>query len=374
MPRRREADRAARVDQHVDDRREQALGPVGRVGHLRVQGREHRRRVGVHRHQRAPAEAQPRRLGRRRRAVAGHVAHHQGQAAVGQREGVVEVAPHEQRALGRLVAGGQAQAADRRQALGQQAVLDRLPELALGLLDRLAPRRSGDRVALALHLALHEVEALHQLGQLAHGVATRGDRVGQAPARDAADALAEERHRPADPAPELPADDGDDDEGQQRGRADGGEGQEAAAVVGRERVDALGLDLLDQPGVLGAEGVEAPLAEALVDPADRLLLPPLSAQADELHRLREPELGGPVDRVRRGLELGLAAQPLAQLRYLRRIAVAGHRVLVEVVAARQQDVGAVRALRADQVGQELVGDLLAGARASRRRRGSRSRC
>ena len=119
----------ARVDEHVDDRGEQALRPLGRLGHLRVEGREHRRRVGVHRDEGAPAEAQAGGLGGRRGAVARHVAHHHGQAAVEQRDGVVEVAAHQQRPLGRLVAGGQAEAPHARQALGQEAALDRLPEL-----------------------------------------------------------------------------------------------------------------------------------------------------------------------------------------------------------------------------------------------------
>ncbi len=234
MPAGGEADRAARVDQHVDDRGEEALGALGRLGHLGVQRRQHGGRVGVHRHQGAPAEAQARGLGGRRGAVAGHVADHHRQAAVGQHEGVVEVAAHQQGALGRLVAGGQPQAAHARQALGQQAVLHRLPELALGPLGGLAPGRRRDRVALALHLALHEVEALHQLGQLAHGVAARGDRVGQPPARDAPDALADSSATgPPTRRQSWRLTTATTIRVSSAAAHDGGEGQQAAAVVGR---------------------------------------------------------------------------------------------------------------------------------------------
>ena len=331
-------------------------------GHLGVERREHGGRVRVHRHQGAPAEAQPGGLGGGRRAVAGHVAHHHRQPPVGQHRGVVEVAAHQQRPLGRLVAGGQAQAAHARQALGQQAALDRLPQLPLGALGRLAAGGGGDGVALALHLALHEVEPLHQLGELAHRVPARWDGVGQAAARDAPDALAEQRDRPAHPAPELAADHRDHHEGQQGRGADRGEGQQAAAVVRGQRVDARLLDLLQQLGVLAAEGGEARLAEALVDAPDGLLLAALAAQADELDGLGEPELGGAVDRLGRLLERRPAAQPLAQLGHRGRVAVARRLVLGEVVAARQQDVGAVGALGAEQVREQLVGDLLARAR------------
>jgi hypothetical protein len=241
-------------------------------------------------------------------AVAGHVAHHHRQPPVGQHRRVVEVAAHQQRPLGRLVAGGAG--AGRARSAGARAAgrSGPPPQLPLGALAASRRAAAARRRRAAQHLPLHEVEALHQLGELAHRVPARWDGVGQAAARDAPDALAEQRDRPAHAAPELAADHRDHHQGQQGRGADRGEGQQAAAVVRGQRVDARLLDLLQQLGVLAAERGEAGLAEALVDAPDGLLLAALAAQADELDGLGEPELGGAIDRLGRLLQRRPAAQ------------------------------------------------------------------
>lgn len=357
-----ERHRAVGVDQHVDDRGEQPLGAVVRARHLVVERREDGGRVRVHGHQRAPAEAQAGRVRRGRRAVAGHVPHHHRQPPIGQHHRVVEVPAHQQGLLGRPVAGGQPQAPRAGQALGQQTLLDGLPQLALGLLGGLAAGRRRHRLALALHLALHEVEPLHQLGQLAHGVLAGRDRVGQAPPRHAPDARAEQGHRPAHPPPELAAGHRHHQQGEHRRGHDGREGDLPAPVAGGQGGQALALDLLEQPRLLGAEAVEARLAEPLVDAPLRLAAAPLAPEPDELDGLLEPQRGGAVDRLGGRLQVRVAVQQRLQVPDPARIALAGDQVLAQVVAARQQDVGPVGALGGQQVDQELVGGRLARER------------
>ena len=88
----------------------------------------------------------------------------------------------------------------------------------------------------------------------------------------------------------------------------------------------------------------------------------LAPQPDQLDGLLEPQAGGAVDRVGRGHELGLAGEGPVERVHLARVAAARREIRGEVVAARQEDVGPVGALGAQQVDQERVGGGLARQR------------
>ena len=78
--------------------------------------------------------------GRGAQAVADHVADHERHAPVGALQHVVPVAPDRGAARARQVAGRELHALDLRQALGQQAALERLGDLVLALVDLEQPR------------------------------------------------------------------------------------------------------------------------------------------------------------------------------------------------------------------------------------------